>query len=74
MGVPAIISVEAELAGASRTMFRLRINGTVVGERLTAAQAHLLVGDALERIVLPTPRSQAQVALARAYPMAAGQA
>jgi hypothetical protein len=74
MGVPAIISVEAELAGDSRTMFRLRINGTVVGERLTAAQAHLLVGDALERIVLPTPPSQAQVALARAYPMAAGQA
>ena len=73
MGVAAIISVEAELAGDSRTMFRLRINGTVVGERLTAAQAHLLVGDALERIVLPTPPSQAQVALARAYPMAAGQ-
>jgi hypothetical protein len=74
VGVAAIISVEAELAGDSRTMFRLRINGTVVGERLTAAQAHLLVGDALERIVLPTPPSQAQVALARAYPMAAGQA
>ena len=74
MGVAAIISVEAELAGDSRTMFRLRINGTVVGERLTAAQAHLLVGDALERIVLPTPPSQARVALARAYPMAAGQA
>ena len=71
MGVPAIISVEAELAGDSRTMFRLRVNGKVIAEHLTAAQAHLLVGDALERIVLPNksrraPPSEAQMALAPA--------
>ena len=53
MGVPPTIAVEAELAGDSRTMFRLRVNGKVVGEKLTAAQAHLLVGDFLERIALP---------------------
>jgi hypothetical protein len=53
MGVPATIAVEAESAGDSRTMFRLRVNGRVVGEKLTAAQAHLLVGDFLERIALP---------------------
>ena len=74
MGVPAIVAVEAETAGDSRTMFRLRINGKVIAEHLTAAQAHLLVGDALERIVLPAPPSQAQAALARAYAVASGRA
>jgi len=53
MGVPATVTVEAETADDSRTMFRLRINGRVIAEKLTAAQAHLLVGDALERIALP---------------------
>jgi hypothetical protein len=71
MRVPAIIAIEAELAD-SRTMFRL--NGRVIAEHSTAAQAHLLVGDALERIVLPTPPSQAQAALARAYAVAEGRA
>ena len=53
MGVPATIAVEAETTGDSRTMFRLRINGRLVGENLTAAQTHLLVGNVLERIALP---------------------
>jgi hypothetical protein len=53
MGIPATIAVEAESAGDSRTMFRLRINGRLVGENLTAAQTHLLVGNVLERIALP---------------------
>ena len=56
MSVPATIGIEAELAGDSRTMFRLRVNGRIVGESLTAAQAHLLVGDVLERIVLPNKK------------------
>jgi hypothetical protein len=34
-------------------MFRLRTNGRLVGENLTAAQTHLLVGNVLERIALP---------------------
>jgi hypothetical protein len=37
----------------SRSTFRLRVDSTVVGENLTAAQAQLLVGDILERIALP---------------------
>jgi hypothetical protein len=79
MSFPVIVALETEIANDSRTMFRLRINGNVVGENLTAAQAHLLVGDVLERIVLPNkarraPPSQAQVALAPAYAMAAGRA
>jgi len=59
MGVPATIAIEAELPGDSRTMFRLRVNGKIIGERLTAAQAHLLVGDVLERIVLPNKARRA---------------
>jgi hypothetical protein len=41
VGVPTM-AVEAELSDDPRTMFRLRINGKVIGESLTAAQAHLL--------------------------------
>ena len=37
----------------SRSTFRLRVDSTVVGENLTAAQAQLLVADILERIALP---------------------
>jgi hypothetical protein len=33
-------------------MFRLRIGEKMVGENLTAMQAHLLVGEILQRIVL----------------------
>jgi predicted glycosyltransferase len=53
MSVPASIAIEAETVGDPRTMFRLRIDGKVVGENLTAVQTHLLVGEILERIVLP---------------------
>ena len=51
--VPATIGIEWETLGDPATMFRLRIDDKVVGENLTAAQAHLLVGEILERIVLP---------------------
>jgi hypothetical protein len=34
-------------------MFRLRIDAKVIAEGLTAAQAHLLVGEVFERIALP---------------------
>jgi hypothetical protein len=47
------IMVEAETAGDSRTMFRLRIDANVIAEGLTAAQAHLLVGEILDRFTLP---------------------
>ena len=47
------IVVETETAGNSRTMFRLRIDANVIAEGLTAAQAHLLVGEILDRFTLP---------------------
>jgi hypothetical protein len=47
------IVVEAETVGDSRTMFRLRIDANVIAEGLTAAQAHLLVGEILDRFTLP---------------------
>ena len=49
------IVVEAETPGDSRTMFRLRIDANLFAEDLTTAQAHLLVGEILERIALPKP-------------------
>ena len=47
------IVVELETPGDSRTMFRLRMDDKVVGESLTAVQAHLLVGEILDRISIP---------------------
>ena len=44
------IVIEAETPGDSRTMFRLRIDANLIAEDLTTAQAHLLVGEILERI------------------------
>jgi hypothetical protein len=51
--LPKTISVEAESPEDSGTLFRLRIDDLIVGEDLTAVQAHLLVGIILERVVLP---------------------
>ena len=43
------ISIEAE----SRTsLFRVELNGKPVAQELTAAQAHILVGEILDRFVL----------------------
>jgi len=53
MRVPQTIAIEFETIGDSRSMFRLRVDGRVVGENLTAAQTHILVGDILEEIALP---------------------
>ena len=47
------IVIELETPGDSRTMFRLRVDGSVIADDLTAAQAHVLVGEVLERITLP---------------------
>ena len=47
------IVIEAETPHDSRTMFRLRIDKKVIAEGLTAVQAHILVGEILERIALP---------------------
>ena len=52
------IVIETETPGDSRTMFRLRIDSTSIAESLTAVQAHLLVGEILERITVPKSSSE----------------
>jgi hypothetical protein len=52
------ILVELETPGDSRTMFRLVIDDKAVGEGLTAVQAHILVGEVLDRITLPRGTSR----------------
>jgi hypothetical protein len=47
------IVIELETPGDSRSMFRLRLDDTAVGESLTAAQVHILVGEILGRITVP---------------------
>ena len=42
------IVIEAETPDDSRTMFRLRVDETLIGERLTSAQAQIGVGEILE--------------------------
>jgi hypothetical protein len=42
------IVIEAEIP--SGTKFRLRIDGYVIAKGVTLAQAHLLIGEILERI------------------------
>ena len=53
------ILVELETPGDSRTLFRLLIDDKVVGRGLTAVQAHILVGEVLDRITLPRQRMAA---------------
>jgi hypothetical protein len=48
--------LEAEEAGNPRSLFRVTLNGRVIARSLTAAQAHLIVGDALEAFVMPSAR------------------
>jgi hypothetical protein len=45
------IVIEAETPDDSRTMFRLRLDETLVGECLTSAQAQIGVGVILEEII-----------------------
>jgi hypothetical protein len=49
------IVIESETPGDSRTMFRVRMNDLVIGQNLTAVQAHLIVGEVLDRITVPRP-------------------
>ncbi len=52
-GGVARIVIELEIAGDSRSMFRLRLDDAIVGETLTAAQAHILVGEILDQFTQP---------------------
>lgn len=56
MKIPESICIEAETPGDSATNFRLSIDGKAVANSLTVVQAHLLVGEILEKIVLPKKR------------------
>jgi hypothetical protein len=47
------IIIELETPGDSRTMFRVRMDDQMIGQNLTAAQAHLIVGEVLDRITIP---------------------
>ncbi len=47
------ISIELETPGDSRSMFRLLLDDKAIAEGLTAAQAHVLVGEVLDRIARP---------------------
>ena len=49
----ANIIVEPENPGNPRSLFRVYAFGRVYEEGLTAAQAHVLVGDFLEALILP---------------------
>ena len=48
--------LEAEEPGNPRSLFRVTLNGKVIARSLTAAQAHLIVGDVLEAFVVPSAR------------------
>jgi len=56
------ITVELDTPGDSRTMFRLHIDNQLVADGLTAVQAHLLVGEVLDRITLPRRPQTVQAA------------
>ena len=47
------IVAELQTPGDSRTLFRLLIDDIVVGENLTAVQAHVLTGEIFARITMP---------------------
>jgi hypothetical protein len=47
------IVIELETPGDSRTMFRLRIDDSTIADDLTAVQAHVLIGEILDRITMP---------------------
>ena len=48
-----MIVLETKTPGDSRTMFRLLIDSKPLAAGLTAVQAHILVGEILDRISLP---------------------
>jgi hypothetical protein len=59
------IVVEQEKPGNPRTLFRVLMYGNVLAEGLTAAQAHVIVGDILESLVLPQSLQKPSVLLPR---------
>ena len=60
------IVLETETPGDSRTMFRLLIDSKLIAAGLTAVQAHILVGEILERISVPKERGSPKGCAAQA--------
>jgi len=56
------ICVELETPGDSRSLFGLLIDDNLVADGLTAAQAHVLLGEILDRITLPRRKRAPQYA------------
>jgi hypothetical protein len=54
MKPPAKVRFEAQSPGDSRSLFRLRIDEKLIAENLTAAQLHLLIGEILQLVTLPS--------------------
>jgi hypothetical protein len=55
------IVIEAESPGDSRSLFRLEVDRHLIGEGLTAAQVHLLLGEVLDRVTLPRRHEETEV-------------
>jgi hypothetical protein len=55
------IAIELEAPGDSRTMFRVLVGDKIIADGLMSAQAHILVGDILERLALPKEPSESDV-------------
>ena len=62
------IVIEFEPPGDSSALFRVIVADTVVDDGLTAAQAHILVGEILERLTLPNGRGNGRVELSAKKP------
>jgi hypothetical protein len=58
------IVIEAEKSGDSRSLFRLQIDGHLIGKGLTVGQAQLLLGEVLDRSNTLGPRARRATARA----------
>jgi hypothetical protein len=58
------IVIEAETSGDSRSLFRLQVDGHLIGKGLTVAQVQLLLREVLNRIIPRRPRTRRAAAQA----------
>ncbi len=54
------VVIEAHEAGNRQSLFRVLLDGKLLGADLTAAQAHGIAGDAIEAFVQPKGRAAAK--------------
>lgn len=58
------IIIETETPHDARTMFRVLLDGKLIGESLTAVQAQLVAAEIIERLVLPRRKGESALRLA----------